>query len=407
MTLLHDDRPDLAAGVRLALQHLAADVHATPPTWEELIERPEAVVLPLAVARPTAAEVRERPRRERRPRLGAIAAAVLVLALAAALVVDRTGGPGAEHPAARPISAVVPGAPGFDASTAAAVWSAPGPDPVQAARAYLGAMGLPSGATAASAPAVALRGTAGTTAVVDWTLPAALGGARGSVYLRSGAASGAPSTWTVVGSAASDVALADVRYDGSTLSFTVSRTSGGAEQLAVGAWVDGRPVSLGGDPVAQAGAAGVSLGDLVSLASGAGRQTLELPVAPDDIVTLRVLHVVDGAARSLTQMAVALPDADPAHVRDGVPATRAEAGADGQADAGAGRADAGADASVGTGSGAGAHGSGGAELVPGVTVPKLPALPPLPLPPLTVPSVPAPSLPVPTTLPASVTDHLP
>jgi hypothetical protein len=42
-----------------------------------------------------------------------------------------------------------------------------------------------------------------------------------------------------------------------------------------------------------------------------------------------------------------------------------------------------------------------------VTVPKLPALPPLPLPPVTVPNVPAPALPVPTTLPASVTDHLP
>jgi hypothetical protein len=314
MTLLHDDRPDLGASVRLALQHLAADVHATPPPWEELIERPEAVVLPLAAARPGAAEVRERPRRERRPRLGAIAAAVLVLALAAALVVDRTGGgPRSESPEARTISAVVPGAPGFDASTAAAVWATRSPDPVQAARAYLGAMGLPSGATAASAPAVALRGTAGTTAVVDWSLPAAVGGARGSVYLRSSAAAGAPATWTVVGSAASDVALADVRYDGSTLSFTVSRTSAGAD---AGGQVD-------------AGAAGA---------------------------------------------------------------------------AGRARADAGATAGSG---GAEAHGSGGVDLAPGVTVPKLPALPPLPLPPVTVPNVPAPALPVPTTLPASVTDHLP
>jgi hypothetical protein len=412
MTLLHDDRPDLGASVRLALQHLAADVHATPPPWEELIERPEAVVLPLAAARPGAAEVRERPRRERRPRLGAIAAAALVLALAAALVVDRTGGgPRSESPEARTISAVVPGAPGFDASTAAAVWATRSPDPVQAARAYLGAMGLPSGATAASAPAVALRGTAGTTAVVDWSLPAALGGARGSVYLRSSAAAGAPATWTVVGSAASDMALADVRYDGSTLSFTVSRTSAGAEQLAVGAWVDGRPVSLGGDPVAQAGAAGVSLGDLVSLASGAGaRQTLTLRAAADDIVTLRVVHVVDGAVRSLTQMAVALPDADPAAVAAGIPATRAGADAGGQVDAGAagasGRAGADAGATAGSG-GAEAHGSGGVDLAPGVTVPKLPALPPLPLPPVTVPNVPAPALPVPTTLPASVNDHLP
>ena len=99
-------------------------------------------------------------------------------------------------------------------------------------------MGVPADATAS--PAVALRSTTGPTAVVDWSLPGAPGSPQGTVFLRSTPVAGSPPIWTVVGAAASDVALTDVRYDGSELSFTVARTSAAAGQLAVGAWVDGQ-----------------------------------------------------------------------------------------------------------------------------------------------------------------------
>lgn len=403
MTLLHDDdRPDLDAGVRAMLHRLAADVHARPPAWEELIERPEAVVLPLGVPRSTT-EVHDRhPRRDRRPRLGLAAAAVLVLALAGALVVDRTGSARTERPAARTISAIVPGDPSFDAATAAAVWDTGSPDPVAATRAYLRAMGVPAGS--AAPPAVALRSTANGTAVVDWSLPAAAGSSDGTVFLRSRQVAGAPPTWTVVGAAASDVAITDVRYDGSALSFRVARTSAEAEQLAASAWVDGRPVSLGGDPVSQAGAGGVSLGELVEMASGAGaHDTLQVPAAADDIVTLRVVHVVGGTVRSLAQMAVALPDADPTRVAAGAPSPDAGGRATGHVGAGtdgpSGRA----------GANAGAGGSGGIDVVPGATLPALPALPAVPPAPVpAVPGAPAATLPAPPTTPlGSVTDRLP
>ena len=406
MTLLHsDDRPELDAGVRATLHRLAARVDAHPPAWEELVERHEAVVVPLASSQPYA-EVRNRvPGRVRRPRLGLAAATVLVLALAGTLVVDRIGSVPTERPAARAISAVSPGDPSFDAATAAAVWATGSSDPVAGTRAYLGAMGVQADATAS--PAVALRSTTGPTAVVDWSLPGALGSAQGTVFLRSTPVAGSPPIWTVVGAAASDVALTDVRYDGSELSFTVARTSAAAGQLAVGAWVDGRPASLGADPVVQAGTRDVSLGDLVDMASGAGaHETLAVPVAADDIVTLRVVHVVDGTVRSLTQMAVALPEADPAMVAAGAPPLDAGGQATGQVDAGAdgssGQADAGAEA----------RGAGGIEVVPGATVPtlpRLPSLPPLPAPPgAPVPTLPVPTLPAPpTTLLGSATDVLP
>ena len=143
-----------------------------------------------------------------------------------------------------------------------------------------------------------------------------------------------------LGSAASDVALADVSYDGDELSFTVARTSADAEQLAVGVWVDGQPVSLGGEAVAQAGAGDVSLGELVDIGSVAGAEdTLRLPVDADDIVTLRIVHVVDGTVRSLTQMAVALPDADPEVAAAGLPSVDAAGQVAGQVDATTGGTD--------------------------------------------------------------------
>jgi hypothetical protein len=400
MTLLHDDRSGLDAGVRAMLHRLASRVHAHPPAWEELIARHEAVVVPLASSRPLA-QVRERGAgRERHPQLGLAAAAVLLLAVAGTLVVDRIGSAPTAQPAAQTIGAVSPGDPTFDADTAAAVWATGSPDPVAGTRAYLGAMGVP--ADAAASAALAVRTTTGSTTVVDWSLPADLGGSRGTVFLRSTPGAGTPPVWTVVGAAASDIALTDVRYDGSELAFTVARTSAATGQLAVGAWVDGTPLSLGDDPVSQAGAPDVALGDLVHMATAAGaRQTLAVPAAADDIVTLRVVQVVDGTVRSLTQMAVALPDADPAGAISGA----APVDAGGQA---TGRVDAGAGGSPGrAGAGADAHGSGDIEVVPGLTVPTLPEIPPLPsLPP--VPGVPTPTLPAPpSSLLGSAADRLP
>jgi hypothetical protein len=84
-----------------------------------------------------------------------------------------------------------------------------------------------------------------------------------------------------------------------------------------------------------------------------------LPVEADDIVTLRVVRVLDGTVRSLTQMAVALPDAV---------AAAPPVAAGGQADAGvaANTGAAGAEGSAG--------GSGGIELAPGEVLPPLPEL---------------------------------
>jgi len=403
MNLLHDnDRHDLEDGVRTMLHRLAADVSERPPAWEDLIERHEAVVLPLGVTE-SITEARDRHAgRQRGPRMSLAAAAVLVLALAGALVVDRTGSAPTESPATETISVISPGDPSFDADAAAAVWATGIDDPVAATLAYLGTVGVPI--DAAVPPAVVLSTTTDATAVVEWSLPAAQGSASGTVYLRSASVAGAAPTWTVVGAAASDVALADVHYDGAELSFTVVRTSAEAEQLAVGVWVDGQPLSLGGDAVAQAGAGAVSLGELVDIGTGAdAQQTLVLPVEADDIVTLRVVRVVDGTVRSLTQMAVALPDADPAVAAGaGSPSVDTGANATGQVDAGT-------DGASGS-AGADASGSGGTDLVPGVTVPTLPELPPLPTLPTvpTVPGVPVPPLPAPpTSALGSLSDRLP
>ncbi len=170
-------------------------------------------------------------------------------------------------------------------------------------------------------------------------------------------------------------------------------------------------MSLGGDAVAQAGAGDVSLGELVDIGSTAGAQdTLTLPVEADDIVTLRIVQVVDGTVRSLTQMAVALPDADPEVAAAGLPSVAAAGQAAGQVEAGTGGT-----AGSATVEG-GAEGSAGTELVPGVTVPSLPPLPPLPALPTpstplpTVPGLPLPPLPLPplpTTVPGSIADQLP
>jgi hypothetical protein len=285
---------------------------------------------------------------------------------------------------------------------APAVWPTGETDPVAATLAYLAAMGVPAGATS---PTAALQGVTGTTATVDWSFPATGGAGRGTVYLRSSSTAGTPPTWTVVGSSASDIALSEVRYDGSRLSFTVTRTADGPAQVAVGAWIDGQPASLGSRPVAWAGSGGVSLGDLVQLGTAAdAARTLSLPADPDDIVTLRVVRVVDGTVRSVTQMAVALPEAAPALAATGVPSI--DVGGDGSGSAGAG-VDGGAGGSAGVEGGAG--GSGGLDLTPGGAVPVAPELPPLPvpLPDLLDPGAPAPTVPTLPTVPGVPTPTVP
>ena len=411
MTLLHDnDRNDLEDGVRTMLHRLAAGVDESPPAWEDLIRRRDPAGPVLGLSAPIHEVRNRRTRPERRARLSMAAAVVVLLAVAGVVVAARPGAEPTDEPSTESISLISPGDPSFDAGAAAAVWATGIGDPVSATTAYLAAMGVPVDAVAP--PAVELLSTADATAVVEWSLPGvpgAPGGSSGTVYLRSSSIGGAPPTWTVVGSATSDVALADVRYDGDELSFTVARTSAEAEQLAVGVWVDGQPVSLGGDAVAQAGAGDVSLGELVDLGAAADAQdTLTLPVEADDIVTLRIVEVVDGTVRSLTQMAVALPDADPEVAAAGLPSLDAAGQAAGQVGAGTG-------GSAGSATVDGeAEGSAGTELLPGVTVPSLPQLPPLPALPTpstplpTVPGVPLPALPTaPTTVPGSITDHLP
>jgi hypothetical protein len=391
MSLLHDDdRADLEDGVRSMLHRLAADVHETQPAWGELVGPHDARPARLAPVG-SVPEVRNRPAaRPHRARLTMAAAAAVLLAVGGAVALARPGDDTVDAPATETIGVISPGEADFDAGAAAAVWATGIDDPVAAATAYLGTVGVP--VDAATAPEVVLEGTAEATAVVEWSVPGAPDQG-GTVYLRSSSVAGAAPTWTVVGSAASDVALADVSYDGTELSFTVAGTAAPADQLAVGVWIDGQPVSLGGDAVARADAAGVSLGEYLAAGQGIDTDgTVRLPVTPDDIVTLRVVHAVDGVVRSVTQMAVALPEADPEVAATGLPAVDAAAEAAGQVDAGGAGAEGSADVEGGTTL------PGGLELPPGVTVPTLPELPPLPLPPI-VPGLPTPTLPVPTTVP--------
>ena len=402
MTLLRDDhRRDAEDHVRAMLQRLAADAHADPPAWEDLLERRDAEVVPLGIATSNFGTIRSR-RPDRRPRvIRAAAAGVLLLAAVGALVVGR-GGSGPTDPTAETISVVSPGDPSFDPGVATAVWVTDQADPVAATLAYLAAGGVVAGATP---PAATLRGNAGTTAVVDWSLPTAAGGSGGTVYLRSSGPTGTPPTWTIVGSSASDVAFSDVGYDGSRLSFTVTGADAGSGQVAVAAWIDGGPVSLGGDPVAWAGSDDISLGELVEPGSDPGDgSTLGLPADADDVVTLRAVRVVDGMVRSVTQMAVALPDADHELATEGAPAIDTgddtigptDEGFDGTPDSAGAEAEADAEADAEAVADAPAEaddsGAGGGDL-PGATLPDLPELPPLPVP---LPTDPAPGGPAPT-----------
>ncbi len=228
MTLLHDnDRNDLEDGVRTMLHRLAAGVDESQPAWEDLVGRRDPALPALGLSAPINEVRNRRTRPVRRARLSMAAAGIVLLAVAGAVVAARPGAEPTDEPRTESISLISPGDPSFDAGAAAAVWPTGIGDPVAATTAYLAAMGVPVDAVAP--PAVELRSTADATAVVEWSLPGAPGGSSGTVYLRSSAVGGAAPTWTVVGSATSDVALADVRYDGDELSFTVARTSAEAE----------------------------------------------------------------------------------------------------------------------------------------------------------------------------------
>ncbi|HEX6425656.1 MAG TPA: hypothetical protein VFZ79_19360 [Acidimicrobiales bacterium] len=377
MRLLDDtDNDALEDGVRTLLRRVAADVHEVPPAWEDLIRRDDRVVVPL---RPAAARDRDgRPRWHHRPLTSVAAAALVAAAVGGAVIADRGGdggaGGGTGQPAAEMITAVSPGDPAFDAGAAAAVWATGADDAVAAAIAYLAAAGVPTAPTDPAPATVTLRADSERTALVEWSLPGAAGPAGGTVYLRRPPAGDPGTGWMVVGAAAPGVALSEVAYDGERLSFSVDGPPA-AGDLSVGLWVDGRPVPLPG-----------------GAAPGSG---VPLDLGPDDVVVLRLAQVVEGGVRSLTEMALAMPEADPARPSADVASSVA---AEGSATADPATGAAGADAGVTAEGGATLPGGGS---LPGdvgditdVTDPSLP----LPLP--TAPGVPGVSLPTPpTTLP--------
>ena len=377
MHLLDDtDHDALEDGVRTILRRLAAEVHEVPPAWEDLIRRDDGLVVPLRPADPATRDRVRRPRWHHRPLTSVAAAALVAAAVGGALIADRGddggAGGGPRQQAAEMITAISPGDPAFDAAAAAAVWATGADDPVAAATAYLAAVGVPT-APADPAPAtVTLRADSEQTAMVEWSLPRAAGPTGGTVHLRRPPADDAGAGWVVVGAAAPDLALSDVAYDGERLSFSVDGPPE-VDELAVSLWVDGRPVPLASPDVPASGVA--------------------LDLGPDDVAVLRLVHVVDGGVRSLTEVALAMPDADPARPSADVAATVA-AGGSATVDAvtGAAGADAGADAGVGGTTPGDGSLPGDFDEVDDLTDPSLP----LP----TVPGDPGVSLPpVPTSLP--------
>jgi hypothetical protein len=438
MTRTQDERT-LEEGATALLHRLAADVQVHPPLWDDLLAERAGVVVELPVGDHITERPVAPPARRYSPRVGLAAAAVIALAVAGALVLDRP----TASPSIEPITIVTPADAAFDVAAAAPVWATGAADPLTATAAYLQTVGIPTDPAAGTVGSVAgvatlaLQAGDDTTAVVDWTLDGATGTTGGTVYLRSTtlpvsvgvqpgagveAGGAAAHGWVVVGSSALDVSLDAVSYDGETLTVDIARTTDTAEQLAITTWIDGVPVSLGGEAVVDA-AGTVTLGEAVDIADVAGSiASLALAVEPDDVVTLRVVRVLEGEVLSVTQMALALPDAAPglaSEIAAGVAGAAADvtaaAGAAGAtADAttppGFGGVDAGAeveaDAEVDAGAGAEVHVDADVdlptdEILPGVTVP---TLPPLPVP--SIPGVPEVPLPVPTTRPQGL-DLLP
>ena len=194
-----------------------------------------------------------------------------------------------------------------------------------------------------------------------------------------------------------------MKHDGTNLSFNVVKTADVTGPVAVAVWADGEALALDATAAASAeqaegSAAGAvaaaegGIGQLIDLGSEAGA-SMPVTVAVDSGTTavVRVLHVVDGAVRSVTEMAIVLPSASGA------------AGA-----TAAGSADTDADTN-GTSASSGASAASDGDVAPSlsdvapslpemtlseesdVTVPTLPTddLPvTVPSPPVTVPSVP-------------------
>lgn len=383
------DHNDLEDGVRTMLRRIAADVRDVPPAWDDLIRRDDGVVVPLHAADPAIEDHGPRRRWQHRPLTSVAAAALVAAAVGGALMADGGG----EQAATEMITAVSPGDPAFDASAAAAVWATGVDDPVAAATTYLAAMGVPTAPMAPAPATVSLRADGGPTATVRWSIPGVAGTSGGTVYLRRPPAGDAQRGWVVVGAAAPDVVLSAVAYDGERLSFSVDGSSDRGGELAVSVWVDGLPVPLEGTAVPAAGPGAVLLADLAGSGGGGALPAVDLPLGPDDVVVLRLVQVVDGGVRSLTEMALAMPEAD---------ATSPTAHVAGSVGAGGSPAvDAATDAAPGAaGPEAGGTVSGGASLpdglpdVPDVTDPSLP-VPTIPGDPtVTLPPVPT-SLPVP------------
>lgn len=395
MRMIEPDRSEISGAVRTMLRTLAQDATVNPPAWEDLIDSRDAVVVPMRTSEKKMNQNYEPDvQRRRRPLLPFVAAAAVAAVVGGALVAGNAGG-SSDSPDGQLITAISPGQVDFEASGAAAVWASGIDDPVAAAGAYLQTTGVTTAADAAGgAVTLTMRETGSGTAVVDWALPAGAAATGGTVYLRSSSSEAGLQDWSVVGAASEGgIALESVQYDGETVAFTVARGSAVGGEIAVGAWLDGQAVSLGGRPAPVPVPGGLPVGELVGLAGEAGAtETLELPAGVDDIVTLRVVHLVEGQVQSVVQMAMAMPEADPMAL------TGATAYVEG-AVAGAAEATAGGVTGAVEGAAEGGGSLPGVSIpLPDVTIPNLPSIPGLPESPLP---------PVPTSLPTSPPDLRP
>lgn len=306
----HDTLDDLEAELRAMLRRRADDVSPDAPPWPELIRRSESVVVSLQTGKPVS-PLRKTRRRVRagwrQPSFVALAAAVMTIV--GVWLLERTTSDTTEVsdlPARTLVPA--PGDDGFDPATAPVVFTSDLPDPLEAAKQYLASAGIP--ATGAEGATFQVLSNDGRIAVVEWTRleQGSTEPLKGTVVLRNLAAGTATGRWAVVGAVADGVELDDVRYDGLHLAFTVVNTTDDAPgSLAVTVLADGRPVSVGGQPLPQAGPADPMLGELVSIGRQHGaRRTFKVELDGRPNVVIRVQHV-GSRQMSVTEMALAPP----------------------------------------------------------------------------------------------------
>lgn len=380
MNLLHDDdTTNLEDELRAVLRRRSAGLDLDQPDWQELIEQPDSTVYSLPTDDARSGE--ETRVWRHRPKPVFIAAAAVAVVLAGGLAVERTTADDptelTEAPAS--FSAAAPTDADFDARSAPSVWTSDLDDPEAATAAYLAATGVaPELAELATSPdlpdtpglpTISLLENSDGLAVVEWSALDGEVSRTGTVYLRTSvveeAESTVRSTWSVVGSAVDSVALADVAYDGSQLSFTVTKTADVGGPLAVSVWSNGEQVAVDGDAVrAGAGSNGEAVGagaatadDAVSAGAAAEPQVDSTSAQVVDIadaagshvpltavvdeasnVVIRVQQLVGGVPESVTEMAVTLPGAD------GTAGTDVAGAADAEADVDASTGDAGAEA---------------------------------------------------------------